>query len=81
MSVPELTRDLLMEAGGWREMKAAREMHRSGLVREAVYRDGWLEGVVMMGGQPKRVRMKIISATHMENKCSCLLRKAAFPRP
>ena len=47
-------------------MKAAREMHRSGLVREAVYRDGWLEGVVMMGGQPKRVRMKIISATHME---------------
>ncbi len=73
MSVPELTRDLLMEAGGWREMKAARDMHRSGLVREAVYRDGWLEGVVMMGGQPKRVRMKIISATHMENKCSCLM--------
>ena len=33
----ELTRDLLMDAGGWKEMKAAREMHRAGLVREATY--------------------------------------------
>ncbi|MBJ06837.1 MAG: hypothetical protein CMO40_06955 [Verrucomicrobiaceae bacterium] len=73
MSKPELTRDLLMEAGGWKEMKSARDMHRSGLVQEAVYHDGWLEGVVMMGGKPKRVRMEILSATHMENKCSCVM--------
>ena len=33
----ELTRDLLMEAGGWREMKSARGMHRGGLVSEASY--------------------------------------------
>ena len=73
MSAPELTRDLLMEAGGWKEMKAARDMHRSGLVREAVYREGWLEGLVMIGGKPKRVRMEVLSATHMENKCSCVM--------
>ncbi len=69
----ELTRDLLMEAGGWREMKSARGMHRGGLVSEASYENGWLEGVVLMGGERKRVRMQVVSRTHMENRCSCLL--------
>ena len=69
----ELTRDLLMEAGGWKEMKAAREMHRGGLVCEASYANGSLEGVVLIGGQRKKVRMEIVSSTHMENKCSCLM--------
>ena len=69
----ELTRDLLMEAGGWKEMKSAREMHRGGLVCEAAYENGWLEGVVLTGGQRKKVRMEIVSCTHMENKCSCLM--------
>ena len=27
----------------------------------------------MTGGKPKRVRMKVISRTHMENKCPCFL--------
>ena len=61
MSELELTRDLLMDAGGWKEMKAAREMHRNGLVREASYENGVLAGVVVTGGKPKKVRMKIIS--------------------
>ena len=69
----ELTRDLLMEAGGWREMKSARGMHRGGLVSEVSYENGWLEGVVLMGGERKRVRMQVVSRTHMENRCSCLL--------
>ena len=54
MTEVELTRDLLMDAGGWKEMKAAREMHRGGLVRRAEYKDGWLEGLVLMGGKEKR---------------------------
>lgn len=69
----ELTRDLLMDAGGWKEMKAAREMHRSGLVKEAAYENGVLVGVVMIGGKPKKVQMEIHSRAHMENKCSCFL--------
>ena len=73
MKEVELTRDLFMEAGGWKEMKAAREMHRGGLVCEAAYENGWLEGVVLIGGQRKKVRMEIVSRTHMENKCSCLM--------
>jgi hypothetical protein len=68
---PELTRDLLMDAGGWKEMKEARAMHRSGMVREASYEDGLLSGVVMTGGKPRKVRMRIRSRTDMENKCSC----------
>ncbi|MFP6881931.1 MAG: DEAD/DEAH box helicase [Roseibacillus sp.] len=73
MSELELTRDLLMDAGGWKEMKAAREMHRSGLVREAVYENGWLEGMVSIGGKPRKVRMELISRSHMENKCTCFM--------
>ena len=72
MTEVELTRDLLMDAGGWKEMKAAREMHRGGLVRVAKYTDGWLEGSVLMGGKEKKVRMQVLSRTHMENKCGCL---------
>ena len=72
MTEVELTRDLLMDAGGWKEMKAAREMHRGGLVRVAEYTDGWLEGSVLMGGKEKKVRMQVLSRTHMENKCGCL---------
>ena len=69
----ELTRDLLMDAGGWKEMKAAREMYRGGMVRAAAYEDGWLEGVGLIGGKEKKVRMQVVSRTHMENKCTCLM--------
>ncbi len=73
MSEVELTRDFLMDAGGWKEMKAAREMHRIGLVKEASYENGWLEGMVSIGGKLTRVRMQIISRSHLENKCTCFL--------
>ena len=72
MTGVELTRDLLMDAGGWKEMKAAREMHRGRLVRAAAYENGWLEGIVLMGGKEKKVRMQVVSRTEMENKCTCL---------
>lgn len=72
MSDPvELTRDLLMDAGGWKEMKSARRLHRDGKVEEARYEDGELTGVVREGVDAKKVRMKIISRSHMENSCTC----------
>ena len=70
MGVP-LTRDLLMDAGGWKEMKSARRLHRDGRVEEAAYEGGVLTGLVREGADAKKVRMKIISRTHMENFCSC----------
>jgi superfamily II DNA or RNA helicase len=73
MSGEELTRDFLMDAGGWKEMKAAREMHRAGLVVEASFEGGVLEGMVKTGGKAKKVRMVIHSRTDMDNKCSCFL--------
>ena len=48
-------------------------MHRGGLVREASYEEGWLHGVVVTGGKPRKVLMQVISRTHMENKCPCFL--------
>jgi len=67
----EITRDLLMDVGGWKEMKAARALHRQGVVSEAVYEEGVLSGVVRDGGKPKKVRLKINSRTDMENFCPC----------
>ena len=67
----EITRDLLMDAGGWKEMKAARALHRQGLVSEVVYEEGVLSGVVRDGGTPNKVRLKINSRTDMENFCPC----------
>ena len=39
MSHLELTRDLLMDAGGHVEMKKARAIHREGGVKSAEYKD------------------------------------------
>ncbi len=73
MSHLELTRDLLMDAGGHVEMKKARAIHREGGVKSAEYRDGVLSGELRVGGKMKRVSMEIISRTHMENHCKCLM--------
>ncbi|MDE0827060.1 MAG: DEAD/DEAH box helicase [Akkermansiaceae bacterium] len=68
----EITRDFLMDAGGWKEMKTARGIHRKGIVSEAKYEDGMLSGVVRDGGKPKKVRVKINSRTDIENLCPCM---------
>ena len=68
----EITRDLLMDAGGWKEMKTARVMHGKGIVSEATYEDGMLSGLVRDGAKPKKVRMKIRSRSDMENFCPCM---------
>ncbi|MDB4500709.1 DEAD/DEAH box helicase [Akkermansiaceae bacterium] len=73
MSYLELTRDLLMDAGGWQEMKKARSIHRDGGVKSAEYKDGVLTGTLRVGVKIKTVSMEIISRTHMENKCTCMM--------
>jgi len=73
MSHLELSRDLLMDAGGHVEMKKARGIHRDGGVKSAQYENGVLSGELRIGGKMKKVSMEIISKTHMENKCTCLM--------
>ncbi|MDB4537346.1 DEAD/DEAH box helicase [Akkermansiaceae bacterium] len=73
MSHLELSRDLLMDAGGHVEMKKARAIHREGGVKSAQYENGVLSGELRVGGKMKKVSMEIISKTHMENKCTCLM--------
>ncbi len=73
MSHLELTRDLLMDAGGHVEMKKARAIHRDGGVKSAEYKDGVISGETRVSGRTKRVSMEIISRTHMENHCTCLM--------
>ena len=73
MSHLELTRDLLMDVGGHVEMKKARAIHRQGGVRSAEYQEGVLFGETRVGGKMKKVRMEMISKTHMENHCTCMM--------
>ncbi|YCM45161.1 DEAD/DEAH box helicase [Verrucomicrobiaceae bacterium 227] len=54
-------------------MKKARAIHRDGTVKSAEYRDGVLSGETRVGGKFKRISMEIISRTHMENHCTCLM--------
>lgn len=73
MSHLELTRDLLMDVGGHVEMKKARGIHRDGGVKSAEYKDGVLSGETRVSGKIKRISMEMISRTHMENHCTCLM--------
>ena len=69
----ELTRELLMDVGGHVEMKKARAIHREGGVKSAEYTEGVLSGETRVSGKVKRIRMELISRTHMENHCTCLM--------
>ena len=71
MNPVELSEKLLGDAGGWREIKEARALHREGKVSDAKYENGMLEASVRRGGKDLRVRIEIRSATDMENFCPC----------
>ncbi|MDF1752436.1 MAG: DEAD/DEAH box helicase [Verrucomicrobiales bacterium] len=71
----ELTDKILMDAGGWKEMKEARQLHKAGKVRDASYENGMLSGTVSYSGKELQVRMEIRSRTDMENLCPCFRAK------
>lgn len=66
-----LTEKLLMDTGGWRELKAARLIHGAGKVTGAVYANGVLEGLVSDQGKDRKVRVDIKTRTWWDNHCSC----------
>lgn len=71
----ELSTKLLMDTGGWREMKEARSMHAAEAVEEASYQNGKLEGLVFTKGQSRKVRVDIRTRTWWDNHCTCPLAK------
>ena len=68
-----LTTKLLMDTGGWKEMKEARLIHSAGRVEEASYQKGILEGLVIDKGNARKVRVTIHSRTNWDNGCNCPL--------
>jgi superfamily II DNA or RNA helicase len=70
-----LSDQLLMDTGGWRELKAARLIHAAGKVEDARYENGTLEGLVTDQGKARKVRVDIKTRTWWDNHCSCPVAK------
>ncbi|PZR72714.1 MAG: hypothetical protein DLM73_12705, partial [Chthoniobacterales bacterium] len=72
MSTPiPLTERLLINAGGWPAMKAARDVVKAGRVTEARYEPPLLTGFVREGAKNYRSGLRIKSAADVENLCTC----------
>ena len=67
----ELSEKSLMEMAGWKVMKEAKGIWRAGVVREAQYRDGILEGKLPGTGKAGKARLVIRSGSDVDNECGC----------
>jgi superfamily II DNA or RNA helicase len=70
-SIIPLTEKLLINAGGWPTMKAARDVVKAGRVTEMRYEPPLLTGFVREGGKNYRSGLRIKSAEDVENLCTC----------
>ncbi|HEY3899075.1 MAG TPA: DEAD/DEAH box helicase [Chthoniobacter sp.] len=66
-----ITERFLSDAGGWQALKQARAIHQMGRVLEAKYEPPLLEGRVREGAQEYRTGLNILSASNVENLCTC----------
>jgi SNF2 family DNA or RNA helicase len=66
-----ITERFLSDAGGWQALKQARSLHAMGRVLEAKYAPPLLEGRVREGESEFRSGLKILSASNVENLCTC----------
>jgi SNF2 family DNA or RNA helicase len=66
-----ITERFLSDAGGWQALKQARTLHQMGRVIAAKYEPPLLEGRVREGEQEFRSGLKILSASNVENLCTC----------
>src|SRR3954471_21191977 len=66
-----LTEKLLINAGGWPAMKAARDIVKAERVTEARYEPPMLTGFVREGIKNFRSGLRIKSAIDVENLCTC----------
>jgi hypothetical protein len=66
-----ITEKLLINAGGWQAMKAARELFKAGRVSEAEYKPPLLTGYAREGAKTLRSGLRIKSVIDIENLCTC----------
>src|ERR1700760_721661 len=66
-----ITERFLSDAGGWQALKKARALHQMGRVLAAKYEPPLLEGRVREGEQEFCSGLKILSASNVENLCTC----------
>ncbi len=66
-----ITERFLSDAGGWQALKHARSLHAMGRVMAAKYEPPLLEGRVKEGESEFRSGLKILSASNVENLCTC----------
>ncbi|MEI9893111.1 MAG: SWIM zinc finger family protein [Chthoniobacter sp.] len=66
-----ITERFLSDAGGWQALKQARSLQQMGRVIAAQYEPPLLEGRVREGEQEYRTGLKILSASKVENLCTC----------
>jgi superfamily II DNA or RNA helicase len=66
-----LTERILSDAGGWQVLKQAKGLHGLGRVREVVWEEPFLRGLVKEGQTEYRTGLKVLSASNLENLCTC----------
>lgn len=70
-SLPDLSRDSLVDLGGWAVLKEARELHRGGAVQHVEWKAPLLSAEVGRGTTRFFPRLNLKSLTFAENQCSC----------
>lgn len=71
MSKFELSEKSLMEMAGWKVMKEGKGLWRAGVVREASFENGILQGRLPGVGKTGKARLVIRSASDVDNECGC----------
>jgi superfamily II DNA or RNA helicase len=66
-----LTERILSDAGGWQVLKQAKGLHSMGRVREVLWEEPLLRGIVREGETEYRCGLRILSKSNLENLCTC----------
>lgn len=68
----QITKELLLEIGGWRAMKEGRALWEAGRVKSVSYDPPMLHGMVQAGTSTVNARLKLgCRLSDVENLCSC----------
>jgi superfamily II DNA or RNA helicase len=68
----KITKELLLEIGGWRAMKEGRALWECGKVKEVAYEPPMLSGIVQTGTSTVNARLNLgRRLSEVENLCSC----------
>ncbi len=71
VSPVQLTEKILITAGGWDAIRHAKALRETGKVSGAQWSPPLLQGTVQAEGREYRSGLKILTATNVENLCTC----------